>query len=74
MSIIEVFYRALTRGFIFAVVVIVLFNMLTDVATKTGFVIGALTTSESQYFGIVSVFLALFDALTNRLFGLVVIR
>lgn len=74
MNIIKMAYRALARSLIFSFVVIVLFNMLTDVATKTGFVAGPLTVAESQYFGVLSLFLAWFDALANRFFGLTIAR
>jgi len=54
----------------FLIVIIILFNMFTEFAQKTGVTGQSLTLVEVQYYGFISVLLAINNLISNRFFGL----
>jgi len=70
MSIIHAAYEGITEMMVFALVVIVLFNTLTDFAAKMGIITNVFDVIQTQYFGLLSAVIALYNAISKKFFGL----
>lgn len=74
MNLYSIVFRNLSEGLSYALVVVILFNNITDFATKTGFITSVLTVMQLRYFGIAASLLGLFNALSHKFFGFPFIR
>lgn len=67
-------YQHFWEFIIVILVVTVLFNTLTDFATKVGWVTGALSRTQLQYFGTVSSLLTLMNLVSHEFFGFTLVH
>lgn len=65
----RVAYLHLWEGMVVILLVVVIFNTLTDFATKVGWVTSALSKTQVQYFGTVSSLLTLMNLVSHEFFG-----
>jgi len=61
-------YKKILEGLLFVLVIIILFNTLTDFSLKIG-IIKTLNTQQIQYFGFLSSLLATLNILSKKFFG-----
>lgn len=74
MELFEIAYKNILEGLLFFIVIIILFNSLTDFAYKIGIVTQTLEIQQIQYFGFLSCFLAILNLLSNKFFGFSLVR
>lgn len=63
-------FKNISEWIYFFIIIIVLFNMFTDFTLKLGVIKEILTISDLQYFGSLSVMLAINNFISKRFFGL----
>lgn len=61
--------KYLFEGTLFLTVIVILFNSLTDFAEKLGVLYVPLTIEQIQYFGFLSIFLAILNLMSHKFFG-----
>lgn len=66
--------HSIGEGLLFLFITIILFNSLTDFATKFNLISGTLTMTQLQYFGVVSSLFAALNVLSKKFFGFEIIR
>ena len=74
MLIYERFFKVSIEGFLFCIVIMTLFNLITDFTYKTRITAEILDFGEMQYFGLLSSFLACLNLLTNKFFGFQILK
>ena len=74
MRLIDVIFRNVLEGLLFFLVIILLFNSLTDFSYKLGLIAETLDLQQIQYFGFLSCFLAILNILSNKFFGFTLVR
>ena len=74
MRLIDVIFRNVLEGVLFFLVIILLFNSLTDFSYKLGLIAETLDLQQIQYFGFLSCFLAILNILSNKFFEFTLVR
>lgn len=74
MELFEIIYKNILEGLFFFLVIIILFNSLTDFAHKINITAQTLELQQIRYFGFLSCFLAILNLLSNKFFGFTLVR
>ena len=68
-KILDLIFRNSVEGMYFLIIIIIVFNMLTDFFFKIGFVTESLAIRDIQYYGGLSVMFAINNLISKKFFG-----
>ena len=70
MKALELFFKRSMEWIYFLIIIMIVFNMTTEFLQRVGILGTMLTVTDIQYYGVLSVMLAINNFLSQRFFGL----